>query len=177
MAPRPAHEQYKSARSPKPAAACARRRIPGRGLQTKLKTRRYTIPNFQRHSSKCQICHHKKIDAIEEAFVNHASARRIVEAFNLGGRDVLYRHARVTGLNELRRQNVRAAVERLLEEVDYVKVTGSMIISAVRALSCVDRGGKWTDPPSVRIVLSRERRTARNSNRDTYGKLESNVND
>lgn len=124
------------------------------GPRTKLKVRRYSVPNFERHSRKCQICHHEDIDAIEEAFVNWTSAHKIMRVFKIDADDAIYRHARATGLDVARRQNVRFAVEKVVEHVDHVTITSSSILRAVRALSCLNERGQWTELPSTHIIVA-----------------------
>ncbi|MGC1106453.1 MAG: hypothetical protein WA876_07935 [Candidatus Acidiferrales bacterium] len=119
-----------------------------------LKHRRETIPGFERHSRRCQICQRDDADMIEDFFLNWSSANWIRETFKVTGVDAIYRHARAAGLDVARRQNVRIAVEKLIEEVDHVTVTSSTVLRAVRALSCLDDNGHWTDPPSTHIVLT-----------------------
>ncbi|MFZ0641360.1 MAG: hypothetical protein WA020_08375 [Candidatus Acidiferrales bacterium] len=119
-----------------------------------LKHRRETIPGFERHSRRCQICQRNDADMIEDFFVNWSSANWIRETFKVTGVDAIYRHARAAGLDVARRQNVRIAVEKLIEEVDHVTVTSSTVLRAIRALSCLDDNGHWADPPSTHIVLT-----------------------
>jgi hypothetical protein len=113
-----------------------------------------SIPGFERHSRKCQICHNRYVEYIEEWYLNWSSAHWIALTFKLGLEDVVYRHARAARLDILRRQNARMVVEKLMEQVDQVTVTSATILRAARALSCMDDQGRWTDPPSTHIVLT-----------------------
>lgn len=131
-----------------------KRRTPAAGWRAILAERRASIPGFNRHSRKCEICHDADVLEIEQAFVNWCSAPYIVRTFNLEYKDTVYCHARALGLDIVRRQNVRVAVEKLIEEVDQVKVTSATVLRAIRALSCIDDKGRWTDPPSTHIVLT-----------------------
>ncbi|MGC1655692.1 MAG: hypothetical protein WA758_02465, partial [Candidatus Acidiferrales bacterium] len=124
------------------------------GSCAKLKLRRETIPGFDRHSRKCQICNHDYMEDIEEAYFNWTSATFIQDEFEISSIDTVYRHARATGLDVLRRENARFAIEKLVEEVDHAVVTGSTIIRAVRALSLIDGKGRWTDPPAKHIIVT-----------------------
>ncbi|HEV2287507.1 MAG TPA: hypothetical protein VGR81_00980 [Candidatus Acidoferrales bacterium] len=118
-----------------------------------LKHRRETIPGFDRHRRKCQICNHDYMEDIEEAYFNWTSAAFILEQFDIACQDTIYRHARTVGLDVQRRENSRFAIEKLIEDVDHVTVTGSTVIRAVRALSLIDGKGRWTDPPAKHIIL------------------------
>ena len=131
-----------------------KRRSPAAGWRAILADRRASIPGFNRHSRKCEVCHDADVLEIEHAFVNWYSARYIVETFDLEYLDTVYHHARALGLDVARRQNVRVAVEKLVEEVDRVTVTSATVLRAIRALSCIDANGRWTDPPSTHIVLT-----------------------
>ena len=119
-----------------------------------LKHRRATIPGFERHSRKCQLCRHPHIDAIEEAYINWYSGDLIRRYFQIDDLDIIYRHARAAGLDALRRQNVRIVVENFIEQSRMVKVTVASVLRSIRALSCLDDQGRWTDLPSTHIVVS-----------------------
>ena len=122
--------------------------------RAKLRTRRNTIPDFDRHSRKCQLCHHPDVDLIEEAFLNWHSARTIASRFRISRIDSIYRHAHAVGLDTLRRQNVRTVVERFIEEADHVSITAASVLRSIRALSCLDSKGRWVDLPSTRIIVT-----------------------
>ena len=122
--------------------------------KAKIDARCKSIPGFERHSRKCQICHSRDVEDIEEWYINWSSAHWIALSFKVGLEDVVYRHARAAGLDVLRRQNARMVVEKLMEQVDQVTVTSSTILRAARALSCMNDQGRWTDPPSTHIVLT-----------------------
>jgi hypothetical protein len=104
------------------------------------------------HQIKCAICNHPDRDAIEEAFLDWVRPGELAREFNLGHRTVVYRHAHALGLFKKRAHNARFALGLLLEQSDVVKPTGNEIIRAVRAFSCIDEYGKWTDPPRRLIV-------------------------
>jgi hypothetical protein len=122
--------------------------------KAKIDARCKSIPGFERHSRKCQVCHNRDVEEIEDWYINWSSAHWIALTFKVGLEDVVYRHARATGLDVLRRRNARMVVEKIMEQVDQVDVTSSTILRATRALSCMDDQGRWTDPPSTHIVLT-----------------------
>jgi hypothetical protein len=107
-----------------------------------------------RHARKCVICKHPDREAIEEQFVHWIHADRIVEDHDLPSQTNLYRHARATGLFNLRRCNVRSALEHLIEESIHAPVTGDTVIRAIRALVHINAKGRWIEPPKE-LVLSR----------------------
>ena len=107
-----------------------------------------------RHARKCVICKHPEREAIEEQFVHWIHADRIVEDHDLPSQTNLYRHAHATGLFNLRRCNVRSALEHLIEESIHAPVTGDTVIRAVRALVHINAKGRWIEPPKE-LILSR----------------------
>ena len=72
-------------------------------------------PDPERHSRKCLICHHPDRAALESDYIHWVSPDYISSAYNLWDRQTIYRHARATGLDELRRQNLRCVIEPILE--------------------------------------------------------------
>jgi len=100
------------------------------------------------------ICKHPDREAIEEQFVHWIHADRIVEDHDLPSQKNLYRHAHATGLFNLRRCNVRSALEHLIEESIHAPVTGDTVIRAVRALVHINAKGRWIEPPKE-LILSR----------------------
>jgi hypothetical protein len=109
-------------------------------------------PDLVRHARRCAICHHPERDAIEEAFVHWFHADRIVDDHDLPSRSALYRHAYATGLYDLRRQNMRYALEHLIEDAIHAPVSGDCVIRAVRAHARLTADGRWIDPPQQIIV-------------------------
>lgn len=140
-----------------------RRHSPSTGWRSLLIKRRATIPGFSRHSRKCKICHNHRAPEIEECYVNWTSAHWIQDAFRIKSPDAIYRHARAAGLDVVRRHNARFAAEKLVEEVDHVTVTSATVLRAIRALSCLDDKGHWTDPPSTHIILTAKDLPARST--------------
>ncbi len=129
------------------ASAAARKTRLTAAAKAKIAARAEANPFFARHSRKCLICRHPDVDAIEQIYLNWFSARAIADYFRFHDLDVVYRHAAAAGLDVLRRQNVRSVLERFIEEWRHVKITSSAIIRSIRALSCVDERGHWTDLP------------------------------
>ena len=138
------------------------RRVSRKEARARLKLRLEHIPGFDRHSRKCQICNHPDIAELEDEFINWASARWIKKAFKLGDESVIYRHARATGLDMVRRENLAMVVEKVVQEVDHLEVpTVAEVLRGVRILARLNGRGQWVFAPA-----------AGNSNRQTYEKLE-----
>jgi hypothetical protein len=109
-----------------------------------------------RHARRCAICNHPERDAIEEEFVHWFHADRIADRYELPSRSAVYRHAYATGLYDLRRRNMRYALEHLIEEARLATpVTGDTVIRAVRAHAHLTATGRWIEPPKEIIVSRR----------------------
>ena len=132
-----------------PPAALPR---PGCAVRSVLKTRRESIDGFERHSRKCRLCRHPHLEEIENAYLNWHSAYDICRVFQVQDPDTLYRHARAAGLDATRRSNVRHVVEHFIEQAHNVKITSTTVLRSIRALSCLDDKGYWTDLPKTHIV-------------------------
>ena len=113
-------------------------------------------PDLVRHARRCAICHHPERDLIEEAFVHRFHALRIVHDHKLPSRSAVYRHAYATGLYELRRRNLRYALEHLIEDATHAPVSGDCVIRAIRAYSRLTDDGRWVEPPQHIVVERRD---------------------
>ena len=112
-------------------------------------------PDPERHSRKCLICHHPDRAALESDYIHWVSPDYISSAYNLWDRQTIYRHARATGLNELRRQNLRCVIEPILEYTHYLRPTACDILNAARAYSRINDYGQWVDPPREVVISKR----------------------
>jgi hypothetical protein len=110
---------------------------------------------LERHEAKCAICNHEDREEIDEDFVHWLNPYRIAARYTLHDRSAVYRHARATGLYELRRTHMQFILEHVLEQVEDVDITANSVIRALRAYSRVSPTGKWTDPPK-RVIVSTE---------------------
>jgi hypothetical protein len=98
-------------------------------------------PHQGRHESHCSICCHAKREEIEDAFVSWISPVRISKEYGVC-RDAVYRHARALDLMEKRRRNVRAALERLIEQAGEVEVNAAAVVSAVSTYARINSRGE-----------------------------------
>ncbi|HEV2489592.1 MAG TPA: hypothetical protein VGT03_07275 [Candidatus Acidoferrales bacterium] len=114
--------------------------------------RRRPRPNPGRHARKCAICNHPRRDEIEGDFFRWDDPVRIYEQYGLPSVSALYRHAQATGLLARRRRNLRGVAERVLENVDDAKVSGSTILRAMRIFAHVTEDGQWLEPPKESLV-------------------------
>jgi hypothetical protein len=124
-----------------------------RAAKAKIAERSAADPAFERHSRKCALCRHPALDEIERAYLGWHSAYDICRFFQIDDPDTLYRHARAAALDVARRQNVRTVVENFVERSRHVKITSSTVLHSIRALSCLDDNGRWTDPPRTHILV------------------------
>jgi hypothetical protein len=103
---------------------------------------------LERHSRRCIICHHPEREAIEEEFVHWRSPSRLAHDYKLADYRTVYRHARAAGLLLQRRERLHSALDAFVESVDDVTFTGDTILRAMRAYSCIDSHGRWTEIPT-----------------------------
>jgi hypothetical protein len=71
--------------------------------------------NPGKHAAECKIYVHAQPVEIELEFVNCASANRIATTFAIS-RDSVYRHSHALDLFRRRQRNIRAALEKTIEE-------------------------------------------------------------
>jgi hypothetical protein len=95
--------------------------------------------SVHRHKRACTVCGHEKCAEIEADFVNWKSPVLIAEEYGLSDRASVYRHAHALGLIAKRRQNIRAALERIIEKAGEVEVTSSAVVAAVQAYAKIQR--------------------------------------
>lgn len=111
------------------------------------------VPDFERHRRKCTVCNHPEREAIEQLFIEWQSPEAITRLFHLPDWSTIYRHAHAAGLHRRRRQNLRFALERVLEHADSATVTAVGIVRAVRAYACLTDAGDWIEP-APRVIAS-----------------------
>jgi hypothetical protein len=99
-----------------------------------------------RHRRTCTICAHPERFEIEQAFVTWASPATIAKQYGLKDRASVYRHAHALQLFPKRQQNVRAALEKIIERVGDVEVTASAVVAAVQTLAKINAAGQWIAP-------------------------------
>ena len=103
---------------------------------------------LERHSRRCIICHHPEREAIEEEFVHWRAPWKLSQDYKLADYRTVYRHARAVGLLLQRRERLHSALDAFVESVDDVTFTGDTILRAMRAYSCIDSHGRWTEIPT-----------------------------
>jgi hypothetical protein len=116
---------------------------------TQLITRQEDLPMLpaeERHQRKCVVCHHPDRDAIEEEFIHWHDVWYLAKEYNIQDYRSIYRHARVFGLIERRRENRRYMLDRILET--FPKVSAQAVIQALRAYTCLTDDNRWVEPPT-----------------------------
>ena len=115
-----------------------------------------TSPDPERHSRKCKICHHPDREAIEEAFINWHYPDWLSRIFGLNaGSMAVYRHAHAFGLFEVRRRNLRSAVERLIEKATATHPSAGDVLHAISMHARVSAEGELRDAPPQRFIVER----------------------
>ncbi|HEY6467646.1 MAG TPA: hypothetical protein VIY69_16715 [Candidatus Acidoferrales bacterium] len=113
-------------------------------------------PAIERHSRKCQICHHPDREAIEKEYVGWGQPPVIAQHYGVPVR-ALYRHYDAVGLGSNRRANLRQVLERILERGAEVPITGNTVIHAVKAYCSLTDDNKWIEPAkSVTFTVQNE---------------------
>ena len=137
----------------------AKRSVPAE-LVPKLRDR--AAPNPSRHQRLCQVCRHPDREAIEHDFLDWRSPIEIAIQYKLSDRASVVRHARAASLVEVRRHNVRAALERVIERAEEADVNGHFIVSAVRTYLRITDDGQLVEPPTrIHFSVERSRRASR----------------
>lgn len=164
MGHRPTYEQVKHAASSKSVKAPSQR-----------PAATDPIPNFQRHSRKCQICNHPERKAIENDFYEWKRANWIEQRYGLHGQSTIYRHARATGLDVRRCANLSRRAEEILEKVDAIETpNASLILRAVQTLASLNERGQRIKPPATHLVVSPSASAARRAPRRSPMEMISN---
>jgi hypothetical protein len=101
--------------------------------------------NLRLHGQACRICRSPNREAIEAAFLDWRPQTEIAREFRLGGRQVVYRHARALGLFRKRDENVRAVLGTFIERSSRVRPTAAAFIAAVSVLSKLDSEGRHVE--------------------------------
>ena len=113
--------------------------------------------NFlRRHRAKCSVCQHADREEIEEEYLHWRDVYQISQTYEIDDYRSIHRHARAYGLVHSRRENIFSALDNIVEKSEDAKVTGDMVIRAIRAYSCVTPSGQWIEPPA-RVVFTTER--------------------
>jgi hypothetical protein len=111
-------------------------------------------PDFLRRARKCCICRHPRREEIESDYLVWRNPRQIMGECGLAHHDAIYRHAHATGLASRRRENAYSVLDSIVEQVDDVQVTGSIILRAMRAYSCLTSKGRWINPQNASSTKS-----------------------
>ena len=116
--------------------------------------------DLSRHERLCTICSHPEREAIEEAFIHWRTFDLNDDEEDPPSRDAIYRHAHALGLFELRRHNMRFALENIIEGSQAAPATADSVIRAIRACSCLKPNGTWVEPPTTHRAIVRIARRA-----------------
>jgi hypothetical protein len=98
-----------------------------------------------RHKRNCGICASEQCEEIERDFINWTGATAIAKEYGLADRTTVYRHAHAFGLFAKRQRNIRAALEKIIEQAGEVEVTSAAVVAAVQAYAKINAQGQWID--------------------------------
>ncbi len=115
-------------------------------MATKKKTQPKKIAAW-RHAANCSICRHPQRAEIEALFLQWQSQAKIAKEYRLGNRLTVYRHARAMNLFAERTSNTRSTLCAMIERgmSSSMKVTASVVVQAVIALSKLDAEGRTVE--------------------------------
>ncbi len=97
-----------------------------------------------RHEAGCKVCSHPDRKQIEDEWCAWANTTKLAKQYGLS-RDSLYRHVAAFTLREKRGKNLRAALERIIEQADSVTVNAASVVSAIQAYAKINAAGQWVD--------------------------------
>jgi hypothetical protein len=113
---------------------------------TPIRTKIITKGFLRRHRRKCVVCHHPEREEIEEEYINWQDVWQIARQYEITDYRSIHLHARAYGLVQARRENVCSALDNIVQKSATAKVTGDMVIRAIRAYSCLTEAGEWVEP-------------------------------
>jgi hypothetical protein len=91
------------------------------------------------------VCAHPERMEIEAEFVAWRSPAALAQQYGLADRAGVYRHAHALGLFTRRQQNVRAALERIIEKSGEVEVTATALVAALQAARSTPQASGLTE--------------------------------
>jgi hypothetical protein len=136
------------------ASITPRRRSRPPSLTAPRKPGRKTLAEMsalERHARKCLVCRHRDREEIESDFLHWHDVSDIILEYKIPNRRALYRHARATGLYELRMANIRDAASLIAAKAEHCRATATSVLKAIQACSQIDELGRWIAPPTRTI--------------------------
>jgi len=97
-----------------------------------------------RHEAGCKVCAHPEREEIESQWCAWGNTSELAKQYGLS-RDSIYRHAAAFNLHERRARNLRAALERIIEQADGVTDNAAAVVSAIQAYAKINSAGQWVD--------------------------------
>ena len=110
------------------------------------------VPDFSRHARTCKICNHPRRAEIENDFVRWNNPAKIARDYGLLDRSSVYRHAHATKLFLKRGRNLRAALEKIIEQADSVTVNAGAVTQAIDLYARMNAQGELVEP-SMQMTL------------------------
>ena len=100
--------------------------------------------NQGRHEAGCKVCGHPEREQIEADWCAWANTSELAKQYGLS-RNSLHRHTLALNLRERRAKNLKAALERIIEQADVVTVNAGAVVAAVQAYAKINSAGQWVD--------------------------------
>ena len=101
-------------------------------------------PLGRRHEAGCKVCAHPDREQIESEWCAWANTSELAKQYGLS-RDSIYRHVAAFNLRDQRGKNLRAALERIIEQADAVTVNAGAVVQAIQAYAKINSAGQWVD--------------------------------
>jgi hypothetical protein len=101
-------------------------------------------PNQGRHEANCRVCGHPQVEEIVNEWCAWANTSKLAKKYKIS-RDSLYRHVAAFNLRERRGRNLRAALERIIEQADSVTVNAGAVVQAIQAYAKINSAGQWVE--------------------------------
>jgi hypothetical protein len=108
--------------------------------------------NAMRHARKCRICNHPRREEIESDYLSWMDPAHISCHYYLRNDSSIYRHPRAVGLDKKRRNNLRGALESILQRSHSAAITATGVVAAVRAYTSLDDRSGWVEPTRHTVV-------------------------
>ena len=102
-------------------------------------------PNLGRHERGCRVCSHPRRIEIEQDFIGWKSPAKIAREYQLRDRACVYRHAHALDLFPKRSRNIRAALEKIIEQADDVPVTAAAVVQAIATYARINARGQLVE--------------------------------
>jgi hypothetical protein len=106
------------------------------------------------HKDWCPVCKHPDKEKIKDLFIRWVAPSRISKLYSIRSSYIRY-HADIFGWTKKRQENLKARLERIIEDEVNVPVSASQIVQAVEAYAKLNDKGKM-DPQQIHLTNMNE---------------------